>query len=270
MPPFTYVVLRYVHDSVTGESLNVGVLLVSSPEEYANCRLEMNHGRLAAAFRDFDSEFHRHTMRGLDRDVRRLRDLSLHGQRSLFPLGDAGKLIRTLWPDTGLSYRASEVKVGATENLDRTLESLFKRFVTSQEPDRRGRRRRDDEDVWRDVHRHLPAKVAMRLHSASVEAGPFVFKFDHAYQNGRLHVVEPLSFDLLESDTVRDKSMRWIGYASHLKPYLGTLNLVVEGPTREEVRPAYHSALGILRNVTDVYEIDQAEKLTRELERIMA
>lgn len=270
MIPFTYVVLRYVHDNAAGESLNVGILLVAGEGEVVDCRLERNSGRLAATFRNFDSGFHRSTMRSLEGDVRRLRNLALHGQRSLFPFGDAGKLIRTLWPDTGLNYRASEVKVGNAKDLGQTLDALFERFVTSQEPDRRGRRRRDDEDVWRDVHKRLPTKVAMRLHPASLQAGPFTFRFDHAYQNGKLHVVEPLSFDLLEPDTVRDKSMRWIGYASHLKPYLGTLNLVVEGPDRDEVLPAYRSALKILRDSADVYELDQADRLTHELERIMA
>ena len=270
MIPFTYVVLRYMHDSAAGESLNVGILLVSAEGEYVDCRLERHTGRLTAAFRDFDAAFHRRAMRSLEFEARTLRDRALIGQRSLFPIENAGKLIRALWPDIGLSYQASEMKAGTAKDLNGALDALFERFITSQEPDRRGRRRREDEDVWRDVQKRLPVQVAMRLQPAILEATPFEFKFDHTYQNGKLHVVEPLSFDMLESDTVRDKSLRWVGFALHLKPFVGTLNLVVEGPGRDEVRPAYRSALKILQNSADVYEIDQADRLATELERLMA
>lgn len=175
-----------------------------------------------------------------------------------------------MWPDIGLSYRASESKTGSAKNLDQAVEALFSRFVTSQEPDRRGRKRRDDEDVWRDVSKRLPVLVASRLHPATIEAAPFTFRFDHAYENGKVHVVESLSFDMLESDYVRDKSLRWVGFSLHLKPFIGTLNLVVEGPETEEVRPAYRSALEVLGKSANIYEIEQADRLSSELERLMA
>ena len=269
MIPFTYVVLRYVHDNAAGESLNVGVLLVSAEGEYVDCRLERHTGRLSAAFRDFDAAFHRRAMRSLEYESKAIRHRALHGQRSLFPFDNAGKLIRAVWPDIGLNYQASDVKAGAAKELDRALDALFERFVTSQEPDRRGRRRRDDEDVWRDVSKRLPMRIAARLQAATVEAPPFRFKFEHAYQNGKLHIVEPLSFDMLEPDTVRDKSLRWVGFSLHLKPFVGTLNLVVEGPDSPEVGPAYRSALVILRNSADVYEIAQTDRLATTLEHLM-
>lgn len=269
MNPFTYVVLRYVHDNAAGESLNVGVLLSAANGDFVDLRVDRHHGRLSATFRDFPVDFHRHAMRSLNQKVRQIRSHADMGQGSLFPLGDAGKVIRALWPDAGLNYQASETKAGEARDLRQALDALYDRFVTRQAPDRRPRQRRADEDVWKDMARRLPAPVAMRLRSASIEAGPFTFRFDHTYQNGKLHVIEPLSFDLLEADSVRDKSMRWIGYASHLMPYLGTLSLVVEGPEQDKVKPAYQSALEILRGAVEVYELNQADRLSNVLSQLM-
>jgi len=185
-------------------------------------------------------------------------------------LMDAGAQLRLIWPDKGLNYQATEVRAGATEDLRAELDGLFDRFVTSQAPDRRPRARREDADVWKEVTHRLPADLALKLQPTKVEAGPFSFKFEHTYQNGSLHVVEPLSFDLLETDSVREKSLRWLGYAQHLKPYLSTLRLVVAGPDSDDVAKAYRSALGILSKATEVYEADQTDRLSHDLQKLMS
>ena len=270
MIAFTYVVLKYVHDSAAGESLNVGVLLVAPELGFVDFRIDPSVARLSSAFRNFNATLYRSVMRNLQLQVDAWNRPLVEGQMSLLDLRDAGAHIRWIWPDRGLNYQATEARAGEAEDPRQALDSLFDRFVVRQAPDRQPRVRRDDLAVWKEVNTRLPADISTRLIPARVDAGPFQFRFDHTYRNGKLHIVEALSFDLLESDSVRDKSLRWMGYAQHLQPYLGSLRLVVEGPDKPEVLGAYRSAVSILSAATKIYEADQTDRLTHDLELLMA
>ena len=47
---YTYTVLRYVHDTSTGEFANVGVVMVCPEERYADAILRPTHGRFSQMF----------------------------------------------------------------------------------------------------------------------------------------------------------------------------------------------------------------------------
>ena len=53
--PYTYTILRYVHDTSTGEFANVGVVLSSPEAHYANAILRPTYGRLSKMFPGFDA-----------------------------------------------------------------------------------------------------------------------------------------------------------------------------------------------------------------------
>ena len=91
MTPFTYVVLRYVHDTSAGESLNLGVVLVAPEPGFIDCRLDFSFGRLTPAFRGFDVHLHRRTLRAVQDQVDRWRSAYDRGQLSMFPLTGCGK-----------------------------------------------------------------------------------------------------------------------------------------------------------------------------------
>jgi hypothetical protein len=127
--PFTYVVIRYVHDASAGESLNVGVLLVEDDSTWVGCRVDTSAKRFINAFQGFDAALHQEVTHGL---LARVKDIHRFLGHSSF--GDAGRVIRGCWPDAGLTYRYSEVKAGVSENLEATLDTLYERFIVEQSP----------------------------------------------------------------------------------------------------------------------------------------
>src|SRR5438552_17908486 len=54
--PYTFSVIRYVHDPIAGESLNVGVLLFSGEAAILDVMLEYRYERSSATFARFDGE----------------------------------------------------------------------------------------------------------------------------------------------------------------------------------------------------------------------
>jgi len=42
-------------------------------------------------------------------------------------------------------------------------------------------------------------------------------EFQHAWKNHEWHCIEPVSFDLLEADSIKDKAHRWLGQISSVQ-----------------------------------------------------
>src|SRR5258708_845135 len=54
--PYTFALVRYVHDPVAGEALNVGGLLFSPGERFLDVKLAYRFERFSATFARFDGE----------------------------------------------------------------------------------------------------------------------------------------------------------------------------------------------------------------------
>jgi Protein of unknown function (DUF3037) len=67
--PYTYTVLRYVHDVRAGEMLNVGVLLHVASDHRLLIKTRHTFGRLKEAFPDLNGEAFRDAMRAVERAI---------------------------------------------------------------------------------------------------------------------------------------------------------------------------------------------------------
>jgi len=67
--PYTYTVLRYVHDARAGEMLNVGIVLHVAAEHRLLVKTRDTHGRVKRAFPDLDGDAFRGAMRSVERAV---------------------------------------------------------------------------------------------------------------------------------------------------------------------------------------------------------
>src|SRR5689334_7262981 len=63
--PFTYSVLRYVHDTTTGEFVNVGVVVYSREARYASALCRTTYARLSKTFPGMDGDAFKGMMRFL-------------------------------------------------------------------------------------------------------------------------------------------------------------------------------------------------------------
>ena len=65
--PYTYTVLRYIHDVTTAEFVNVGVVVLCPGHRYLGVRFRHTHRRLSALFPDLDSSAFRTSMTAIER-----------------------------------------------------------------------------------------------------------------------------------------------------------------------------------------------------------
>lgn len=273
--PFTYCVLRYVHDPVAGEAMNVGVLVYSGEAKFLQVRIEYRYERLSSSFSDFDGDGYRRTLRALEAGVEELRDYLFSPilRPSELP-ADAGVIARRLWPDQGLSFRASEAGAGLSADLAATTADLFHRFVASQN-DRTMDERRTDDEVWTLYRQRLSGTILRDLlHPRTFSTPNIEIRFDYAFKNERWHILKPLSLDFARTASIRRKASEFLGECVALNENEelrhGRLYLLLGAPTQPEHAEAYHHAKRMLDNLIpfghELVEERDAEKLVSRLD----
>ncbi|UQD99354.1 DUF3037 domain-containing protein [Bradyrhizobium japonicum] len=242
---YTYSILRYRHDPIAGEQLNVGVVLHSPDRLYLGARFRKNYGRLSKAFPDVDGSTLRQDLSRIEKAFERL--TKMEGS-DLFSIekNAASFATRVVGPDDG-SLIWSDLGSGTTESPEATLDKLFARMVTQYEDSTTPRR--TDADVWRPVRdRLMELKVASILEKKTIASSKDEVEFEHAWKNGKWHCYQPLSFDLATVDSIQEKAARWVGHMVGLSsasekfhPYF-----IVGKPSEPTLQSAYRRALDFI------------------------
>jgi hypothetical protein len=268
--PYSYVVLRYIHDILTGEFVNVGLVMVVPGRPLILRKARKTFGRIKNVFPDLDSDSYKRAIEAIERGMKAF-DRSLKTEDMFKGEKTAGDYGRIALPFDDSSLQWSPVGAGLTADPQKTFDQLFHRFVARY--DRASERRRNDEDVWRPVEAKLKEQgINLELEPKRIEGITDAVEFRHAWKNGRWHVYEPLSFDLSDADNIKFKARRWLGHLSAVK--LGAtedvqVHFIVGRPQSESLVPAYINALDILRQVpfdNDVFEENQLDEFVNQIE----
>lgn len=211
--PYTYTVLRYVHDAATGESLNIGVVLHAPSLRYLGARFQSHAGRLKEAFPGLDTTVHRSLMRALQAAfdasaVRYAEELPFSGRPDILET----RLHEVLRPDDS-SLRWSAPGGGLCADPATELEWIYRRLVLAHDK-KSARKGRSDDAVWGQYRIPLQrAKVLPHLKPRAVfsEVEQVEVEFPNAWKNGCWHYLLPFSLDLVKTDSIRDKAHKFIG-----------------------------------------------------------
>jgi hypothetical protein len=269
--PYTFSLIRYVHDPIAGEALNVGVLLSSAA--FLDVKLEYRYERFSATFARFDGERFKqvlHHFAGAISDERDARQTSLLFVDS-HAVSTSADIGRRIWTDLGTSFRVSDSMAGVGENLPAILDDLFERFVTSQY-ERQQPEHLSDDQVWSRFRGQLSTVVTHNLRAKKFETADYVIQFDHAFQNERWHVLQPVSMDYSKAALIQDKAAKWLGAAMNLQESpeaaKGKFYFLLHPPESQKHLAAYVRAKNILHKIPlqhEMFEEDEAPALSDEL-----
>lgn len=268
--PYSFIVLRYVHDIVTGEFVNVGVILHVPRQGVLKWRTRKTIGRIKSVFPDLDREAFVRAMRSVERGMR--------GAAKLLPKEglfreDRGldSYAKSIVPKDDSSLQWSPVSSGLTNDPSKTFERLYDRFVGRY--DVAVKARKTDEDIWRPVRtllteRNLDVELEKKVISGKTDS----IELRHAWKNGKWHAYEPLSLDLADAEGIKDKARRWRGHLAAVADDAHEplkLHFIVGAPENRQLLPAYENALDILRGSPfepEIFEETQIASLINEIE----
>jgi hypothetical protein len=256
MEPYTYRVIRYVHDPAVGETLNVGVLLYAPSVPYLGFRMEPLYERLSTTFANFNGDNYRTYGQRLETALHRWAERVQPNLGLYEAPKDLMALSRLIWPDMGGSFQPGPILAGITNDPDAELEALFERMVTSQYK-RELKTRRTDDEVWTLYQRRLPVEVRRQLREKTFETNEFEATFEHTFKNGLWNVLAPVSLDYANPQSIQKKAVDLLGSAVALErhPELGTLYLLLGAPQNESYRTRYNRAKDLLNKMPVAKEL---------------
>lgn len=268
---YTYCTLRYVHDVVGGEFVNVGVVLYAPEAKYLSAICRTTYGRLSKVFPGMQAEHFKSLMRFIqarleEQGARVVDELPLNVPSSVV------EFAQSVLPRDDSSLQWSPPGSGRTSDPSKTLEQLFERMVMRFE-ERPAPSVRSDEEVWRNFRKNLEERrLLQHFQPKRIAVQDDEVEFQYAWKNGFWHCLEPLSFDLAGPDSIRDKAHRWLGQMASLKdaPEQFKVYLLLGAPQQEELKPAFANAISILKKIPGNKEIvleQDAPQLAAKIEK---
>ena len=246
---YSTITLRYLHDVVTGEFANIGVVLYSAEQRYLEARFTTSYERLNAIFLKIDHLHYRALMRYLanrfDEIAADIRD-GLH----VPPVTALKEIVRQVLPPDDSSLQWSEQGGGFTEDLAKTMDELFKRVVERYIAGAEQVSRTDD--AIAKPFRAKLGKAAEKLAAKRIEAKDYQYEFRFGWQNAVWHLYEPVSFDLLSPDSIREKAVRWYGRSAALQEGVAEkfkIHFLIGEPRQPGTEAAFQNALHLLRKM---------------------
>ena len=267
--PYTYTTLRYVHDTATEEFLNVGIVLLSAEGRFAGFRLRKTTGRLSRAFPGFDRTHYRTMIGHLENRLAGIAE-QVRGLPFEKNPQDARTMATRVLREDDSAFQWSPPGSGVSPDLRQTLADTYARLVERHEvahhPDSRS-----DEDIWRIFSEPLRANGGLqKMRPRTIRTSDERIEFRHAWQNGKWHCLEPLSFDLKESSRIQGKAHLWLGGLTSARSEADDLQVyfLVGRPQREELGEAYKGALRILAKVPVAHRIVEEHEVANFLESL--
>lgn len=274
--PYSYIVLRYVHDIGTGEFINVGVVLTAGRGSYIGAKFKTTYGRVKKAFPTIDADVFRARMRRLQATFDQITEGNLDAPHASEARGGAAieQLVHSVIRADDSSLQWSPVGSGLSKDLPATLTSLYQRFVTKYDTDLTNAPRKDD-DVWKHFRTELEKRnVLSHLKEKVISVADDSVKFEHAWKNGAWHCYEPLSFDLASDSSIKEKAHRWLGQVSSIKASREGFRVyfLVGKPADADLNGAYEKAVSILRKAPDseVIEEEGAEQFSESVAKAIS
>jgi hypothetical protein len=247
---YSFSVLRYVHDPVTQEFINIGVALSAPEASYFRAICTTNYRRITNMFERIDG----HRFRQLSRHIQEQICATGQEYEAALPFEAAPTvehLLAKVLPADDSAIQFSKPGVGLSDDLERTLHELFQRHVdqyaaSGESP------RRTDEDVWRVFREPLDrVLVTPRLRPKRIVAPSYEYEFERSWKNEIWHVYEPVSFDMVEAASMLDKANRWVGRATSLmdSPDPFRIYMLLGEPGDDRLRPTFVKAQNILNKM---------------------
>ena len=268
---YSYTVLRYVHDVVSGEALNVGVVMHAPAAGFLKVQTRKTIGRLKQAFPDLDRRAFGDAMQAVDRGfaavVKQVNTMPLFQEQT----NARGHALKVL-PNDDSALQWSPTGTGLAADLAKTFERLYERYVSRY--DHSPNKRRTDDDIWRSVRDKLMERgLDIPFQPKSVVGEQDRIAFERAWQNGRWHAYEPVSLDLADAEGIKDKARRWRGHLAAVAD--GTteqidLHFLLGRPQNASLMSAYETAKAILghaRFAAEVVDENDTEDLVASIER---
>lgn len=251
---YSTIVLRYVHDVVTGEFANIGVVLYAPEQRLLEARFATSYERLNAIFLKIDHLHFRALMRYMANRFEQLGG-EIRDGLTVQPVNALSEIVKQVLPPDDSSLQWSQQGGGITDDPARVLSELYNRFVERYIAGAT-QVSRTDEEIAKPFKAKL-GKVAAKLSEKTIETKDYQYDFHFAWKNDIWHLYEPVSFDLVDPGSIREKANKWLGRGMALNDAKERfkIHFLLGEPRQAGTQQAFENALHLLQKIPGQKEL---------------
>lgn len=253
---FQYSLLQYHHSAITGEVMNVGVLAIFPEQRQIYFIHPERLTRLKAAYPNFPEKVLRSYFKGIQARTAQLNkqpELFNDYQESPETFINNEILIRD---SSALQFSKLRNTVLYSDDLSIVANQIAQLYLSLYDFEE-APKRHDDLYLVNEFRRQIKRKISestklnIRENFAVKE-----YRFPFAWQNGTLNLIDPVSFDLQKSDSIRRKADEQLGKLSRLQDFAiqenANFDLLIARPKQPALISAFQSAIESLKEVKHV------------------
>ena len=224
MTKYTYQIIRYLPDRISGEFVNIGLILFSKEEKFLKARSISKIGRVKHLFPDVNARALTRKLKGISELINAL-GTKLAEEIDFNRFEKITSVSRYVLPEDDSSVIFSEPLIGIDISLDSAFTDLYDRMVDQHNVD--NEKYLTDKEVWQKHYKSYFEKYEYKklMTSRVVQTAGDKLKFEHAVKNGKWNYLEPVTFNLSNPSNVKDKVYKWMGKLNELDSSTEEFNL---------------------------------------------
>lgn len=214
---YQYQILRYLPDLVSGEFVNLGVVIYDQKNNQLAGRFYHKITRVSSFFPSVNSRYLSSTLKYLQAEFDKVCQ-QLKTEFSFEIAKDIEIITKSILPIDDSALRFTEPKTLLEITLDIAADDLYNTIVLNY-IDESEREYVTDREVWTKIYKSYFDKfrITEYFEHHTVETEMDSWQFDHAWKNGVWNCFETVSFDLMKEDSIREKTFKWWGKVADLQ-----------------------------------------------------
>ena len=132
MKKFQYKIIRYVHDKVTSEFVNVGIVVYQPDIKFLQCKVIARFGRISNFFNDLNGQYLLSTLKQIEKEVCRT---SKQLTELFFDCSSLEEITNSILPKDNSALEFSELRFGINIDFKSAVSDLFNNMVDKYSTD---------------------------------------------------------------------------------------------------------------------------------------
>ncbi|HWK56518.1 MAG TPA: DUF3037 domain-containing protein [Parapedobacter sp.] len=217
MKTFEYQLLQFQPDKVSGEFLNIGVVVFDVAGQRVAFDLLNSAAGIAQLFSGIPTRYLTKQLHTLYSGLNKIKQ-SLQNDLPLRQYASVEEITRAVFPRDDSAVLFSDVRKTLGVDLDTVTAELAHRMITVRHLDKGRDDVKSDRELWAKVYKRYfdERNISQYLVPRTVTTKYAEITFDHSWQNGHVNFFESANFDLLREDSIKNKVRRWAGQIDEL------------------------------------------------------
>ncbi len=259
MNTYQYQVLRFLPDRVSGEFVNLGVVVFDPVKMQLISHFYSKITRTSSFFPTINSRYLSSTIKFLQKEFDSL-SRKFNAELPFERIESIDSITKSILPKDDSSLFFTPEKKLLELSIEIAANDLYEQFVLNYVQDD-DREYTTDKEVWNNVYKSYfdEFKITEHLTPHKVITAMDTWEFEKAWKNGTWNCFETISFDLVKEESIKDKTYKWSGKLEELKTSDERLHVYLLSKL-----PAHHPELNHFIE-TKLGNVKLADRVTVEL-----